>query len=57
MVKKDAKKQALGYTASALDEVDLKKVKKEGFLAESVEIIFLAPRSSLHHHRDSGLCF
>jgi hypothetical protein len=54
MVKKGAKKQALGCTASALNEVDLKKVKKEGFRAESAEIIFLAPRSSLHHHRDFG---
>jgi hypothetical protein len=35
-----AKKQALGWTASALDEEDLKKVKKEGFLAECAEIIF-----------------
>jgi hypothetical protein len=41
MAKKGAKKQAVGWTASALMEADLKKVKKEGFLAESAEIIFL----------------
>jgi hypothetical protein len=40
MAKKGAKKQAVGWTASALMEADLKKVKKEGFLAESIEIIF-----------------
>jgi hypothetical protein len=40
MAKKGAKKQALGWTASALEEVDLKKVKKEGFLSASMEIIF-----------------
>jgi hypothetical protein len=40
MVKKGAKKQALGWTTSALDEADLKKVKKEGFLTECVEIVF-----------------
>jgi hypothetical protein len=28
MAKKGTKKQALGWTASALDEADLKKVKK-----------------------------
>jgi hypothetical protein len=40
MAKKGAKKQALGWSASALDEADLKKVKKEGFLSASAEIIF-----------------
>jgi hypothetical protein len=40
MAKKGAKKQATGWTATALVEADLKKVKKEGFLAESAEIIF-----------------
>jgi hypothetical protein len=40
MVKKGTKKPALGWTTSALDEVDLKKVKKEGFLPASTEIVF-----------------
>jgi hypothetical protein len=40
MAKKGAKKQALGWTTSALDEADLKKVKREGFLSASVEIVF-----------------
>jgi hypothetical protein len=40
MAKKGAKKQAVGWTATALVEADLKKVKKEGFLAESVDVIF-----------------
>jgi hypothetical protein len=40
MAKKGAKKQAMGWTATALMEADLKKVKKEGFLAESIEVIF-----------------
>jgi hypothetical protein len=40
MAKKDAKKQAVGWTASAFVETDLKKMKKEGFLAESGEVIF-----------------
>jgi hypothetical protein len=35
MVKMGAKNPALGWTASALDEADLKKVKKEGFLPAS----------------------
>jgi hypothetical protein len=40
MMKKDGKKQALGWIPSTFDEADLKKVKKEGFLAESMEIVF-----------------
>jgi hypothetical protein len=40
MAKKGTKKQALGWNASIFDEADLKKVKKEGFLAESMEIVF-----------------
>jgi hypothetical protein len=40
MAKKGAKKQTLGWTASVLDETDLKKAKKEGFLAEPAEIAF-----------------
>jgi hypothetical protein len=40
MMKKGRKKQALGWIPSAFDEADLKKVKKEGFLAESMEIVF-----------------
>jgi hypothetical protein len=40
MPKKGAKKQAVGWTAYALVEADLKKVKKEGFLVQSSEIIF-----------------
>jgi hypothetical protein len=40
MMKKGAKKQAVGWTASSFSEVDLVKLKKEGFLAESVEVIF-----------------
>jgi hypothetical protein len=40
MAKKGAKKQVVGWTASAFMDTDLKKLKKEGFLAESVEVIF-----------------
>jgi hypothetical protein len=40
MAKKGTKKQDLGWTASALDEADLKKVKKEGFFSASTEIVF-----------------
>jgi hypothetical protein len=40
MVKKCANKQPVGWTTSALMEADLEKVKKEGFLAESAEVIF-----------------
>jgi hypothetical protein len=40
MANKGAKKQAVGWTASALVEADLKKVKKKGFLAESTEVLF-----------------
>jgi hypothetical protein len=40
MVKKFAKKQAVGWTASTLMDVDLAKARKEGFLAESAEFIF-----------------
>jgi hypothetical protein len=43
MVKKGAKQQALGWTTSVLDETDLKKVKKERFLEESVEIVDTSP--------------
>jgi hypothetical protein len=38
IAKKDVKKQAMGWTA--FTEVILKKVKKQGFLAESAEVIF-----------------
>jgi hypothetical protein len=40
MAKKGAKKQATDWTATSLVEADLKKVKKEGFLAESADVIF-----------------
>jgi hypothetical protein len=40
MAKKGTKKQALGWIPSFFDDMDLKKAKKEGFLSESVEIIF-----------------
>jgi hypothetical protein len=40
MAKKSAKKQATGWTATALVEAVLKKVKKLGFLVESEEVIF-----------------
>jgi hypothetical protein len=40
MAKKGAKKQDVGWTATVLVEADLKKVKKEGFLVESAEVIF-----------------
>jgi hypothetical protein len=52
MVKKGAKKQALGLTASALDEADLKNVKKEGFLSASAEIVF--PIDEVIHAPPSG---
>jgi hypothetical protein len=40
IAKKGVKKQAVGWTASAFSEVDLAKMKKEGFLAEFAEVIF-----------------
>jgi hypothetical protein len=54
MAKKGVKKQAIGWTASSFLEVDLAKMKKEGFLVQSAEVISPAPRSSLHRHPDSG---
>jgi hypothetical protein len=38
MVKKRRKEATLGCIPSAFNEADLKKAKKEGFLAESAEI-------------------
>jgi hypothetical protein len=40
MVKKGAKKQALGWIPSSFDERDLKKAKREGILSKSTEIVF-----------------
>jgi hypothetical protein len=40
MAKKGVKKQVVGCTASSFSEEDLAKMKKEGFLAESAEVIF-----------------
>jgi hypothetical protein len=40
VAKKGMKKQTLGWIPSSFDDTDLKKAKKEGFLSESVEIIF-----------------
>jgi hypothetical protein len=40
MAKKGTKKQTMGWIPSSFDERDLKKAKKEGFLLESMEIIF-----------------
>jgi hypothetical protein len=40
MAKKGTKKQALNWVPSSFDEADLKKAKKEGFLSESVAVIF-----------------
>jgi hypothetical protein len=40
MVKKGAKKKVVGWTASSITEVDLTKMKKEGFLVKSAEVIF-----------------
>jgi hypothetical protein len=40
MAKKGAKKQVVGWTASIADEADLKKARKEGFLAQYAEVIF-----------------
>jgi hypothetical protein len=40
MAKKGTKKQALNWVPSSFDEVDLKKAKKEGFLPESMAVIF-----------------
>jgi hypothetical protein len=38
MVKKSAKKQAVGWTASSLTDMDPAKAKEEGFLATSAEV-------------------
>jgi hypothetical protein len=40
MVKKGDKKMALKWVPSSLDEPDLKKAKKEGFLLAAVPVIF-----------------
>jgi hypothetical protein len=40
MVKKGTKKQSLGWIPSAFDDADLKKEKREGFMSESLEIVF-----------------
>jgi hypothetical protein len=40
MAKKGTKKQSLGWIPSAFDDADLKKAKREGFMSESLEIVF-----------------
>jgi hypothetical protein len=40
MAKNGMKKQAMGWTASSITDVDLAKAKKEGFLVESTEVVF-----------------
>jgi hypothetical protein len=40
MVKLSHEKQAASWTVSKITDVDRKKIKKEGFLAQSAEIIF-----------------
>jgi hypothetical protein len=40
MAKKGTKKQALNWVPSSFDQTDLTKAKKEGFLPESVAVIF-----------------
>jgi hypothetical protein len=40
MAKLSHKKQGTGWTASKITNVDLKKVKREGFLAQPTEIVF-----------------
>jgi hypothetical protein len=40
MAKKGTKKQAFDWIPSSFNDVDLKKAKKEGFMSESVEIVF-----------------
>jgi hypothetical protein len=40
MVKKGMKKKNLGWIPSSFDDADQKKAKREGFLLESVEIVF-----------------
>jgi hypothetical protein len=54
MAKKSTKKQAVGWTASTIADVDLAKAKAEGFLADSVVITFPRPRSSLTHSQAFG---
>jgi hypothetical protein len=40
MAKLSNKKQVTGWTASKISEADLKKAMKDGYLAQSAEIIF-----------------
>jgi hypothetical protein len=40
MAKKGTKKQALIWVPSSFDQTDLRKAKKEGFLPESVAVVF-----------------
>jgi hypothetical protein len=40
MAKKGTKKQSLGWIPSAFDDADLKKANREGFMSESLEIVF-----------------
>jgi hypothetical protein len=40
MAKKGTKKQAVGWAGSSFVEADLTKMKREGFLAKSANVIF-----------------
>jgi hypothetical protein len=40
MAKKGTKKQAVGWAGSSFVEADLTKMKREGFLAKSADVIF-----------------
>jgi hypothetical protein len=52
MEKKFLKKQAMGWTASTLTDVDLAKVRKEGVLADSAEVVF--PSTEIIPHQQPG---
>jgi hypothetical protein len=52
MMKKSVRKQAMGWTASTLTDVDPAKARREGFLAESAEVVF--PSTEVIHAPQRG---
>jgi hypothetical protein len=48
MAKLSSKKEAVGWTSSKINETDLKKAKRDGFLMQSMEIVFPGDEIILH---------
>jgi hypothetical protein len=57
MKKYFVKKQAAGWIASKITKADLKKAKKDGFLAKSTEIVFPGDEIIPHPSEDFRVIF